>query len=89
MEENRKELEAAKIEEWDQDVVGGEDQEYKPADHTSDTVCAMSAGFAVVRNGKDSFPDGLMDGLRPLDNALGVDPTNAFPGGASSRYETG
>ena len=74
MEENKKELEAAKIEDWDQDVVGG-------------TNCGIKGGPG--RNGYNTGMEELEDSHHRLNTALGVDTPNAFPGGASSRYETG
>jgi len=74
MEENKKELEAAKIEDWDQDVVGG----------TNGGIKGRPGA-----NGYNTGMEELEDSHHRLNTALGVDTPNAFPGGASSRYETG
>ena len=87
MEENKKELEAAKIEDWDQDVVGG----------TSRIKGKASANYygdkenrtESVMNCYNTGMVELEDSYHGLNTALGVDTPNAFPGGASSRYETG
>ncbi|MBP5264339.1 MAG: hypothetical protein J6Z33_08215 [Lachnospiraceae bacterium] len=88
MEENRKELEAAKIEDWDQDVVGGTSRIIKgrPGANSYDDKANRTES---VKNCYNTGMVELEDSCHGLNTALGVDPTNAFPGGASSRYETG
>lgn len=88
MEENKKELEAAKIEDWDQDIVGGTGSiKGGPGGNGYDGDKANRT--ESVKNCYNTGMVELEDSHHRLNTALGVDTPNAFPGGASSRYETG
>lgn len=87
MEENKKELEAAKIEDWDQDVVGGTN--CIKGKHGANYYGDKANRTELVKNCDNTGMVEFEDSYHRLNTALGVDTPNAFPGGASVRYETG
>jgi len=88
MEENMKNLEAAKIEDWDQDVVGGAFAFIKGTpggNYYGDEVNRTES----LKNCYNTGMVELEDSYHGLNTALGVDTPNAFQGGGIPRQETG